>query len=189
MILFQKRLTWVCWFLLVKPFCFRGFMAILCLAAEVSRQPRGLAGMVKSTGRKLLPREPGAPRAAEDEGLIGLEEAPEGIYKNTNMALHFLLSYSTFLLAYSPSEAWNDCVFGHKSLLWKVCLMLSLHRNYLVLCSAVCYTEVRNTCLVLSHSKSLICPLPSHYLKSHLQYMPAPAGDTGAVFIAAFSSW
>lgn len=31
-------------------------------------------------------------------------------------------------------------------------------------------------------------PLPIHYLRSHLQYIYAPAGDTGAVFIAAFSS-
>lgn len=67
-------------------------MAILCLAAEVSRQPRGLAGMVKSTGRKLLPREPGAPGGAEDEGLMGLEEAPEGICKRQTHHYTFCLA-------------------------------------------------------------------------------------------------
>lgn len=162
MILFQKRLTGVCWFLLVKPFCFRGFMAILCLAAEVSRQPRGLAGTVKSTGRKLLPREPGAPRAAEDEGLIGLEEAPEGICKNTNMALYFLLSFSMFLLAYSPSEAWNGCTFGHKSLLRKACLMLSLHRNYSVLCVQLYVTQKREIPVSFSptvRASAVPCPV------------------------------
>lgn len=80
-ILFQRRLTWLCWLLLVKPFCLRGLMAMRCRAAEVSRQPRGLAGMVKSMGRELLPREPAAPGAAEAEGLMGLEESPEGICK------------------------------------------------------------------------------------------------------------
>ena len=67
-------------------------MAILCLAAEVSRQPRGLAGTVKSTGRKLLPREPGGPTVAEDEGLMGLEEAPEGICKTQTRHRTFCLA-------------------------------------------------------------------------------------------------
>lgn len=85
-------------------------MAILCLAAEVSRQPRGLAGMVKSTGRKLLPREIGVPREAGDKGLMGLEEAPEGICKTeiqccTYFALLPHFSGTVSLSAHCISEA------------------------------------------------------------------------------------
>lgn len=121
-ILFQRTLTWLCWLLLVKPFCLRGLMAMRCRAAEVSRQPRGLAGMVKSMGRELLPREPAAPTAAEDEGLMGLEEASEGICKTQTCRCTFCSPSPQLwniipLLAYFVSEAWNGCVFGHKSVL------------------------------------------------------------------------
>lgn len=85
-------------------------MAILCLAAEVSRQPRGLAGMVKSTGRKLLPCEMGVPRVAEDKGLMGLEEAPEGICKTQIQCYIYFpllppISGTVPLLAHSISKA------------------------------------------------------------------------------------
>lgn len=121
--LFQKTPTWRgSWCLLVKPLCFRGLMAILCLAAEVSRQPRGLAGRVKSTGMELLPRGMGVPWVAENKGLMGLEEAPEGICKTKiQCCIYFLyillphISGTFILLAHSISEDWNNCSFGHKS--------------------------------------------------------------------------
>lgn len=87
-------------------------MAILCLAAEVSRQPRGLAGMLKSMARKLLPREPGAPRVAEDEGLMGLEEAPEGTCKTQNTLLYILLGFPASLIQVFASS------FHSRNLKW-----------------------------------------------------------------------
>lgn len=66
--------------------------------------------------------------------------------------------------------------------------MLSLHRDYSVLCVQLYVTQKSEIRLSLSHSKSLSCSSSSSYLKNHLQYTYAPAGDTGAVFIAAFSS-
>lgn len=67
--------------MLLKAFCFRGLSAILCLAAEVSRQPSGVAGLLKSTESKWHVGEMGLTRTLEESGLTGLEEVSEGTWK------------------------------------------------------------------------------------------------------------
>lgn len=56
-------------------------MAIRCLAAEVSRQPNGVAGLSKSTGSKGLLGKAGLPRAVAERGLRAPEEGSEGTCK------------------------------------------------------------------------------------------------------------